>query len=342
VSLFLDVQFLNEISYRLDKFARKGDYLFNCRCPYCGDSKTNANKTRGYLFKSKNHLNFKCHNCGKSTSFSKLLEHLDQSAYKRYKLEEFKETHPNYKSNEVVKPMAKSAKRLEMEQRIDVRFPFLQPVHESPDAVAYLKGRLIPERFHNLFYYVAKTRFLNALSDKYTGKWKTDEPRLVIPFYDVDHKLVGVNCRALDDKAKSRYLIAKLEDDAELIFGIDRVDFSQHAIVVEGPIDSLFLDNAIAAGGTALDKALKYFEKDQITLVFDNQPRNADVVRIINKAVENGFKVCIWPAMVLEKDINDMIKAGKTSDYVQDLINMRTYQGLAAKMKFNEWRKIDD
>lgn len=341
MSLFLDVQFLTEISYRLDKFARKGDYLFNCRCPLCGDSKTNANKTRGYFFKSKDHLNFKCHNCGASTTFSAILKQMDSTAYKRYCKEKFVHENVGKKTAPVKDPTRKkSAQMKEFEQRIDVRWPFIEPATTVPEAVAYLSERKIPERYHSLFYYVRETRHLNALADRYEGKWSHTEPRLLIPFYDMDRKLIGFNARALDPKYQ-RYVMAKVEPEGDMIFGLDRVDPSQEIFVVEGPFDSLFLHNAIAAGGTALDKALKYFEKDKITLVFDNQPRNKDVVKIIGKAVDDGFKVCIWPAMTVDKDINDMIRSGISADTIEDVIRGCTYRGLTAKMKFNDWRKTE-
>ena len=41
-----------------------------------------------------------------------------------------------------------------------------------------------------------------------------------------------------------------------------------------------------------------------------------------------------------EKDINDMIKAGKTPDEILNIINTNTFSGMEAKLKFADWRKI--
>lgn len=340
MSIFVDVQFLTEISYRFEKFARKGTYIFNCRCPFCGDSKQSNIKARGYFFAAKDHLNFKCHNCGKSTTFSNVLKTLDGDTYRRYMKEKFVDSQPRTTRKEPT--FVKSAKRKEMEEAIDVRYPFLEPVSSLPpnhDAVVYLRDRKIPEEYYSLFFYVPKTSFLNALCDKYSGKFKTDEPRVLLPVYDLDHRLVGVIARDITGQSKKRYLALRIIDDSDMMFGLDRVDFSEQAIIVEGPIDSLFLTNAVAAGSTSLDKIDHYFTKDRVTLVFDNQPRNKDVVKIVAQAVNEGFKVFVWPSHIEEKDINDLIKAGWTSDRIEEMIAERTYSGLSAKAKLFEWRK---
>lgn len=340
MSLYIDSLFLNQIAYRLDKFTRKGDNLYNCRCPFCGDSKKNLNKARGFFFKHKDRLNFKCHNCGKSTTFSALLKKIDPIVYKSYVKEGY--ASKNIKTEIVSRP--KSKKRNELENRIDVQWPFLQPLFTLPknhDAIKYLSERKIPEQFFSLFYFVEQTKLLNGISERYEGRWKTDEPRIVIPFYDIDKKLVGFNCRALDKTVSMRYCMVKINEEAELIFGIERVDFSKDAFIVEGPFDSLFLDNAVAAGGTDLDRAIPYFDENKVTIVFDNQPRNKDVVKLVARSISKGCRVCIWPSEVEEKDINEMILNGKSSDDIQHMIIARSFRGLTAKVKFNEWRKTE-
>jgi hypothetical protein len=342
MSIVVDVQFLNEISYRFEKFARKGNYLFNCRCPFCGDSQRSTIKARGYFFPAKDHLNFKCHNCGKSTTFANVLKTLDGATYRRYIKERFTDTSKPQRSERKEPTFVKSEKRKEMEEAIDVRYPFLEPVSSLPpnhDAVMYLTDRKIPDEYHHLFYYCPKTSFLSALCDKYAGKFNTEEPRVVLPVYNMDKHLVGVIARDITGKSSRRYLALRIDDKSDMMFGLDRVDFSENAIIVEGPIDSLFLHNAVAAGSTSLDKIDHYFEKERVTLVFDNQPRNKDVVKIVQSAVNQGFKVFVWPSHVEQKDINDLIKAGWTQDQVEEMIAERTYTGLSAKAKLFEWRK---
>ena len=89
----VDSKYIGMISSRLQKFKRVKDNLYNFRCPICGDSQKNKNKTRGYIYQVKNNTNFKCHNCGASMSFNNLLKEIDVSLHKQYTLEKFKEGH---------------------------------------------------------------------------------------------------------------------------------------------------------------------------------------------------------------------------------------------------------
>jgi hypothetical protein len=45
----------------------------------------------------------------------------------------------------------------------------------------------------------------------------------------------------------------------------------------------------------------------------------------------------IWPDTIVEKDINDMVLAGRD---VQSIVECNNYSGLEAKLKFTTWKKI--
>ena len=126
----------------------------------------------------------------------------------------------------------------------------------------------------------------------------------------------------------------------EKIYGLDRVDYGQRVYVVEGPIDSLFLPNAIAVSGASFDTPIIRQLLTNATLVMDNEPRNKDIVRQLGKYIDLGYNVCMYPDNIEEKDINDMIKAGKTPDEILNIINTNTFSGMEAKLKFADWRKI--
>ena len=61
--LHLDRKYISLVSIQLDKF-KKQETVYNFRCPYCGDSKKNKNRARGYFFQKKGSYIYKCHNCG--------------------------------------------------------------------------------------------------------------------------------------------------------------------------------------------------------------------------------------------------------------------------------------
>ena len=65
-----------------------------------------------------------------------------------------------------------------------------------------------------------------------------------------------------------------------------------------------------------------------------------DICKLMDKAIENHFAICIWPEMMQEKDINDMILSGFTSDEIVDIIDKNTFVNLRAKMEYIQWKKI--
>ena len=89
--MYVDIKYLNIISHRLQRFKKKGDYLWNFRCPFCGDSKKSQSKARGFVFRKKNDLFYKCHNCGMGTNLSNLVKHIDSKIHNDYILERYKE-----------------------------------------------------------------------------------------------------------------------------------------------------------------------------------------------------------------------------------------------------------
>ena len=88
---FIDVKYVALVSPQLQKFTKKKESLYNFRCPYCGDSRKRKDKARGYIFKVKNDLVFKCHNCGVGRTFTNFLKDQNQILYDQYVLERYKE-----------------------------------------------------------------------------------------------------------------------------------------------------------------------------------------------------------------------------------------------------------
>jgi hypothetical protein len=195
--------------------------------------------------------------------------------------------------------------------------------------VQYVKRRKISEKFKDKLFFTEKFDIIA----KNIGKEAAPGPRLVIPFFDKEGKLFAMQGRALDD-SKIRYVTLVFDRNDELLFGVDRVDLTKPFVVVEGPIDSLFLENAVATAGigNVSDKYLSL-----ATICLDNEPRNKDIVRIIKKNIERGFKVVIWPDNIKQKDINDMYLEGIN---VAEVIEKNTFKNLNAMIRLNDWKKI--
>ena len=335
MSYFIDTKYLNMVSHKLPLFAKKKTDLWNCRCIICGDSKTNRKKARGYFYRQKNDLYYKCHNCDASQHFGTFLKNLDAHTYQQYVFERYAKGENGPKAHKSAEELVK------FEEPIFKPKPLLEQVAQQLDtlddgneAVQYCLSRKIPfDKFSEL-YYIPSVKDIQNIAPEYSSI-KTSEPRLLLPFYDESGELTGVTMRGLRGESL-RYIMIKLQEDAPLIFGMNKLNKTHPITIVEGPIDSLFLNNSLAVAGTGFSKIESMnLPKELITIVFDNQPRNIEVCRLVEKYIKLDYKVVIWPCGYLEKDVNEFVEAGKN---VQQIIHENTYQGLMAQLKFTEWR----
>jgi hypothetical protein len=320
----VDSKYIGLVSSRLQKFKKVKSDLYNFRCPICGDSQKNKNKTRGYFYVVKNNTNFKCHNCGSSLSFNNFLKKIDTTLHKQYTLEKFKEGHTG--SGFVVEAPKLEFKKPVFKRRLD-----LPKASENPDAKEYLiKRKLNPEKF----YFADKFKQWTNSQKQTFDTIGRDESRIIIPMYDRDKNLIGFQGRSLVPNSV-KYITVMLDEEAPKIYGLDEIDEQLPVYVVEGPFDSTFVNNSVALCGS--DGDLGYFKGSDVILVYDNEPRNREIVNRIGKCISRGESVVIWPSGIVEKDINDMVLSGLN---VMDVLKSNTYTGLEAKIKFNNWKKI--
>jgi len=320
----VDSKYIGLISSRLQKFKKVKTDLYNFRCPICGDSQKNKNKTRGYLYQVKNNTNFKCHNCGASMSLNNFLKQMDTTLHKQYTLEKFKEGHTG--KNFVVEEPKFDFKKPVFKQSID-----LPKASSNSVAKKYLENRkLDPDKF---YYAEGFKRWTNTQKKTFSTIGR-DEPRIIIPMYDEDKNLIGFQGRALD-KSPNKYITIMIQEEAPKIYGLEKINRDLPIYLVEGPFDSTFVSNSVALCGS--DGDIRCLEGSSIIFVYDNEPRNREIVGRIERCIERNESVVIWPSNVKEKDINDMILAGHD---VQSVLESNTYSGLEAKIKFNNWKKI--
>ena len=320
----VDSKYIGLVSSRLQKFKRVKDNLYNFRCPICGDSQKNKNKTRGYIYQVKNNTNFKCHNCGASMSFNNFLKTIDGTLHKQYTMEKFKEGHTG--RNFVVE-----TPKLEFKKPVFKKLIDLPKASTNQVAREYLeKRKLNPDEF----YYADRFKWWSNTQKQTFDTIGRDEPRIIIPLYDEDKNMIGFQGRALD-KSPNKYITIMIQEEAPKIYGLETIDRKLPIYVVEGPFDSTFISNSVALCGS--DGDLGYLEGSDTILVYDNEPRNREIVKRIGKCIDRNQRVVIWPSGVVEKDINDMVLAGHE---VESMIKLNTYSGLQAKIKFNNWKKI--
>ena len=342
---YIDVKYVNLISPYLQQFKKKGDFLWNFRCPYCGDSKKNRTKARGFVFRKKNDLFYKCHNCGVGATLGKLIEYLDLNTYKDYIMERYKTgsdtitPKPEFKFNAPVFNKNKSSKGKKLEPSSESIVKELKSISELPHehpARKIVEQRKLPQNsLKDLFLCPEFYKFTNKLIPNKFPSLDGDHPRLLIPFRNEEGEIFAYQGRAFGNE-QPKYLTIKLQD-RDKIFGLDRVNKKEEVYVVEGPLDSLFLDNCIAVAGADMPSL-----NCESTVVFDNEPRNKEICKLIEKTIKSGVKICLWPDTMKYKDINDMILGGYTKEEVQKIIKNNTYQSASAAVRFATWRKIND
>jgi transcription elongation factor Elf1 len=320
---YVDVKYINLISSRLEKFKKVKNNLYNFRCPICGDSKKNKNKTRGYLYQVKNNTNFKCHNCGVNISFNNFLKEIDSSTHKQYTFEKFKEGHTG--RNFVIDEPTFVFEKPTFKTKI-----VLPLCSEVESGRTYLEARRIDS---TKFYYAEKFKeFANSFKPTFANT-DLEESRIIIPLY-YQKDLIGFQGRALGP-SPNKYITVMLFDDAPKIYGLDDVKKEEQVYVTEGPFDSTFISNSIAMCGADADPCK--WGIDNPVWIYDNEPRNREIHSRISNAINRGDRVVIWPSNIKEKDINDMVLSGLN---VQSVIESNTYSGLEAKLKFTTWKKI--
>lgn len=338
MSVYIDKKYVALLAPKLSQFKQRGEFLWNFRCPVCGDSQKNKIKTRGYIYKKKERFGFMCHNCSTTMSLPKFIRYVDPSLYNEYQLESFVRSNTSNNVNVadfVTKPTFNipSAPRsilLTDAQSING----LNPYHQ---ARKYLEDRKVP--LDNLYYTEDFAKFVKDLFPDNTKQLYKEE-RIVIPFYDKQGNLLGVQGRAIG-QSKIKYITIKTDENTPKIFGWNGLDTSKTVYVVEGPIDSLFLDNCVATMDAALYTAPSVVGLDlDYTFVYDNEPRNKQIVTNMRKTIELGRKLCVWPDTIQQKDINEMVLAGMHPSEIQHIIDSNTHEGLIATMKMNQWSRV--
>lgn len=334
--LFIDKKYVSFISPKLDRFKQKGEYLWNFRCPICGDSSKNKYKARGYIYRRKDSLFFTCHNCGASMSFGNFLKLVDPHYHKEYKLDKYVSGNTKIvdqsSSTDWTKIIPVFTKKINL--------PTINSLPDKHIAKAYILARKIPEKYHGSVYYAEDfAAFLDQCFPNHGNKIPQNEKRIVVPFYDEKNILLGIQARALSNSAV-RYITVKSDESYRKVFGLDTIDFTKRIYVVEGPFDSMFLDNSIALMDALLYRAITMVGDYDYVFIYDNENRNKEIVRNMLKTVDLGKKICVWPKNIKPKDINDMILSGYSASEIQAIIDANTFEGVRARLEIETWKKI--
>jgi len=342
--LYIDVKFANILGSRLRNFKQKKDYLWNYSCPVCGDSTKNKLKARGYIYRAKSDLFCKCHNCGHGTNLGNLIKYVDTKLYDEYVLERYKSGATRYNDH---KDIADTSVVLEtpeeelLEDDILESLTRIDKLSDTHPVLQYIKNRQIPKDKWKLLYFAPKFKaYTNTVIPKFQEPIVDEHPRLIIPYFTTAGKCFAYQARAFG-KEEPKYYTIKVDETQEKIYGLDRLDYSKRIYVVEGPIDSLFLPNAIAVSGASFDTPTIRQLLANATIIMDNEPRSKEIVKLLDKNIKAGYTVCMLPEHITQKDINELVlHSGMTIDEIVETINTNTFSGIEATLRFSTWKKI--
>lgn len=330
----IDSKYIGLISIKLQKYSKKKEGLYTFRCPYCGDSQRHKNKTRGYIYKYKNDHNFKCHNCGVSRSLTNFLKDQDPALHDQYVFERYKEGATGRASNTPTPKKFKFEKPKFSKKDFDLKK--ISELNTSHLARKFLQNRRIPDSYFEELYFVENFKEWTNTQKLTFDNLDNDEPRIIIPL-KYEGTIFGFQGRSLNPKSKLKYITIILDDGQPKIFGFDKINRNKPVYIVEGPFDSMFIENSIAMVGADITKS--FFDQNidlDFVMVYDNEKRNKQIVDRMEKSIDLNFPIVIWPDSITEKDINDMFLTGLN---VQNVIKSNVYSGLHAKTKLTSWKR---
>jgi hypothetical protein len=326
-----DLNYINVISYRLDGFKQVNN-VYNCRCPFCGDSK-NKRKQRFYLYTKKGNINANCKNCGYSKSFYNFIKDLDSILFEQYRKDVLLD---NFKTNKTKVSVKIEEQKKVLKSIEKIHCKKITELNKDHTAYKYLMSRSLENHLDKFFYTDDFKSVASELNLESSINLKENEPRIIIPFYDENNKIKAIQGRSLDPKSKLRYITIKASNDNDKIYGIERLDFEKPIYVVEGPIDSLFVDNCVATCDSNL-LACSFGD----VYIFDNQCRNKELIAIMERSISLGKSIVIWPnSSDSKQDINDLIKNGVSEKMLMEVFRKRTFSGIRAKLELSKWRKV--
>lgn len=291
------------------------------RCIVCGDSSKNRHKKRFNVYKKHQQYMVYCFNCNYSNNLIGYMKEYCPDLYTAYRIQSMRiwlENKP--KKQDTVLP-ALMGHYIPKKGTLD-----LLPVQSNQLALDYVNSRKLP--LERLFYSKDFSNTVSLFNPDLDVSKMRPEPRVVIPFYDKEGGLIALQGRSLNNTS-IRYLTIKAHEGIKKIYGMDRLDPSKPHYVLEGALDSMFIENSIAV----CDSNLTAYQHPNAIYIFDNQYRNIQIRQLINRACDKGFSVVIFPSSTKGKDINDMVLNGYN---IQELIEKNTYSGLAAKLKLLE------
>ncbi len=338
---FIDLKYTKLLGARLLNFKQKKADLF-VFSHSCEDRTSRRVKARAFFYSQGGAMYVKCHHCGMSHRLSTFLAMESPVLADEYRIEVYRE---KLNSGEIAPPLiAKSPEPIKEEPKKErsvldglVRLTDLRKDHP---ALQYVKKRAIPaEHYDRLFFCSKFHRYASRFNDSFKNL-KDDHPRLILPYFDKENHVFALTARAFGREEK-KYIFLQIEEKTNNIYGLWRIDPQKPIIAVEGQIDSLCLDNAIAVGGADYSSEFIRSIKSNLIIVPDNDfVRNKQVADSVQKAIDSGYTVSLFPPSFKCKDVNEALQKNFMSkEELLALIKNNAKSGAEAKLELIFRRK---
>lgn len=332
------------IDYNISKFFEIGLYptynkynnTYQCACPICREGKSLGKKRRCYYTPEKDLIH--CHNCGWSSKPYNWI--IQASEYTHEDIEdELLSGEYGYVDISVDEPVLEFQDHTLPEDSVNLFDPLQLDFWKNDEKIQF-----VVEYMKNRRLFTAKNK-----PDAYyfSFKDKVHKNRLIIPFKDVDGKIVFYQSRKIfewDDKPK---YISKINSNKSL-FGIDKVDSKYDDVFIfEGPVDSTFVVNGVAVGGITEGgdvnfNSTQYRQWCNILLqdkiwVLDSQWIDQTSYTKTLSLIKNGEKVFIWPRNfgASYKDFNELCCSKKIDQISPKFVLNNSFSGMEAEVRMN-------
>jgi hypothetical protein len=277
---------------------RKGNWNF--RCNVCGDSKKRKSKKRAWILTFPNKWIFYCHNCNESLPVEHWMRLYFNSYHHDYMKEMFSLDFEDKKK--LPPPIVKREipTGSEYNEYKDVRY--FKPIFSSNDelfvnARKECLRRMLPLDIWKKWYVAVDGLYKN---------------RLVIPYYDENGKIYNYQCRSLLGQ-EPKYL-SKV-NSTDNIYNYYCVDAAKPVVILEGAIDSLFIENAVGCTGLRVeDDRFKKFPQRYFLLDNDIPGREMSI-----KLLRMGEWIFMWDQFLVSLNMNDPYSNPKKND-INDMI----------------------
>ncbi len=343
-SYYLDLKYLKLLSSRLPNFRQKKDEVFAFSHD-CEDFSKSRVQRRGNFFKFNDKLMFHCYHCSSSSSFYSFLQYTDPGLFSQYRMELFKES-SGHKAEKISHlfpktetPVTEIIKPKQENSVLDKSIIMLPDLPKSSPVWGYIKSRCIPEEYYDKIGVVADFYKFAEKYDSVFGGLNKTHPRLVFPFYDVDGSVICYSCRSFG-KENPKYITLMVDKSRPKLYGLWKIDTARDIYVVEGQIDSMFIDNCIAINGSDYDQEFLIKHKDKIIVIPDSDwKRNKHIFKSLQNVIDKGFRVSLLPESLPYKDINDCVIHGVKPEKLMGIVKSNITSGVKARVETTMRRK---